>query len=824
MWTVLQDARYGLRLLRREPGFTLVAILTIALGVGATTTLFSVADGVLVKPLPWPGSERLMRVTETRQGRIGRVRGTIMNGTFLAWADHPTTIDALAGWRRQTMTLSGPGDPSRVSVVPVTSSLLPMLNAHPLVGRVFASDEGARGAGGVAILSYGLWQERFGGRSEVIGQAAQLDDQPYTIVGVMPREFAFPDREARAWTAWAVPSVLGPQGVQVGVIFSAMARLAAGVTPGQAAAEGTARGRAAPDAALVALALFGAKGPVDVVVTPARDALTAEVRPAIVVLLFAVGLLLATATANVAGVQLARATTRRQEMAVRAAIGAGAGRLTRQLIVESAILGLGGGAAGIALAIALNRVLPSVLPADFPRLDEVAIDGRVMLVALAASLAASVACGLTPALQVRGVNLVELLADGNAPGGIGFRSPTTRARGSIMAGQIAVACVLLVGAGLLARSFVALMHADRGYDPLNVLTARVPLPPGYPPERRLQLVEALLARLRALPGATHVAAGTALPFVSAGGFAAFTMPSPRDPAVQLDVQAVQRIVSPGYFAALRLRLVAGRLLNESDTATSPPAVVVNRSFARQYLDDRAVGMHVPQHGGRAGFSFRQDRVDWTIVGVVEDMRQDAVDAPSQPEIFASFTQVAPSSVRAFDPILVIRTAAAPGTLVTALRNAVREEAPSLALDSVMTMEDRVMTSLARPRTYALLLGGFALFALAIAGVGLFGVLSYSVAQRSREIGVRTALGAQPRDIVRLVLRQALLLAGGGLLVGLAVSAAAVKSLSTFLYGVTTHDWVTFAAVPLALAIVTAVACVVPARRAARVDPLRALRG
>ena len=824
---IIQDVRYAIRLLRRGPGFAALAILTMALGIGATTTLWSVVNGVLLKPLPWPEADRLVRVTETRDGRAGRVRGTVMNGTFVAWADHPGTIDALAGWTRQTrtMTVRGRGEPSRVPAVPLTPSAFAMLGARPLVGRLFAADEGARGAPGVALLSYGLWREQFGGRPEVVGEAVQLDDQPYTIVGVMPRAFEFPDREARLWTAWTVPGVVGEQGAQVGVIFSAMARLRPGATLAQAAAEATARARAAPDSALVAMALFGAKGPIDVQMTPAREALTADVRPAILVLLAAVALLLVTATANVASLQLARATTRRRELAVRASLGAGQSRLIRQLLVENAIVGLSGGAAGFGFAVALLHILPSVLPVDFPRMDAVTIDMDVAAFALALSLVTSVACGMIPAWHMRRLNLVETLAeDGVAPVGGTLRLSIARTRACIMAGQVAVACMLLIGAALLTRSFVALMRADRGYDPVNVLTARLPLPAGYAAERRLQLLDRLIERLHVVPGVTHAAYSTALPFVSAGGFAAFTMRSPRNPGVEMDVQATQRIVSPDYFAAMRLRLVAGRTLSVTDTAVTPPAIVVNQSFARKYLGDHPIGFHIPQRRGRAGIRFRDDRTDWEVVGVVDDMRQDNVDAALQPELFASFTQIAPVGIRNFDPILVIRTAADPASYVPTLRTLVREEAPAMALDSVMTMEDRVMTSLARPRLYAAVLVGFAVFALLIAGVGLFGVLSYSVALRTREIGVRTALGAQARDIVWLVLGQAAVIAVIGIAVGLWTSFAGSRYLSAFLYGVDPHDAVSFGAVSALLLVVTIAACLVPARRAARVDPLQALRG
>ena len=823
---VVQDARHGVRLLRRDRAFALVAILTIALGIGSTTTLFTVVNGVLLKPLPWANADRLVRLSETRQGRSGRVRGTIMNGSYLAWADRPTTIDAVGGWfSNTTMTLSGRGDPERLRVTPVTPSLFPMLAVKPLFGRPFATEEGVRGTSDAILLSYGLWQSRFGGSPDVVGQSVQLDDRLFTIVGVMPQDFAFPTREVRAWTALAIPALVNPGNVITGAIFNAMARLRPGVTLAQAAEEGTARARAAPSAGMVSMALFGANGPIDISVAPAREALIAEVKPAIIVLLVAVLLLLATATANVASLQLARTTTRRRELATRAAIGAGAGRLTRQLLVESAILGLAGGVVGLGVAIAGHRALPSILPTDFPRLDDVAVDGRVVAAAAALSMLTSMVCGLLPALQAMRVNLVETLADGGgAATGIGLRSRTSRVRGLIMIGQIAVACVMLVSAMLLGRSFMALLHVDRGYDPVNLLTTQLPLSPNYPVERRLALMESLVERLKQLPGVTHAAASNSLPFLSMGGFSAFNMPSLKTPGTQVDVQAQQRIVMPEYFDVLRIRVVRGRALNDRDTAGSQPVVVVNRSFAATYLGEPVVGARIPAPKGGAGFFRLQDQAaSWEVVGVVEDVRQDSVDGPRQPEIFASFRQVQQASLRSFNPIVVVRTAADPTALAPALRRIVREADPTVALDSVMTMEDRMITNLAKPRLYAVVLVVFGACAIVIAGVGLFGVLAYNVAQRGREIGVRAALGARPADIVLLVVRQAGVIALAATTLGLWLAYAAARSLSTFLYGVGPYDPVSFAVVGAVVLIVSAVACVVPARRAAGVDPLSVLR-
>ncbi|HWW87688.1 MAG TPA: FtsX-like permease family protein, partial [Vicinamibacterales bacterium] len=634
------------------------------------------------------------------------------------------------------------------------------------------------------------------------------------------------DRETRVWTAWSVPPVNGEGGALQGVIFRAIARLRPDATPAQAAAEATARARRAPDLGVVARALFGATGPIDVHAELELQAMTAEVRPAILVFLAAVALLLVTSTLNVASLQLARATTRRREMAVRAAIGAGQRRIVRLLLVENAIIGVGGGAAGLLLAAGLQRVMPLVVPAGFPRLDAVSLDARVLSFALAISVVASVVCGLLPAWHTRRVDLAQTLSeDGVAPVGGGARSRIARTRASIMAGQVAIACVLLVGAVLLTRSFVSLLHADRGYDPTNVLTARLPFPKDSPAERRNQLLDTLVERLRPVPGITHVAYGTALPFVSFGGFTVFTMRSPRNPDVEMNVQAAQRIVTPEYFAAMRLRLVSGRQLSDEDTPSTQPVVVVNQTFARQFLGDRSIGFHIPQAGPRAGgIRFRDPHADWEVVGVVDDMRQDSVDGPPQPEVFASIKQISSATTNtSFDPIIVIRTAADPTRYVATLRGLVRELAPAQALDSVMTMEDRVMTSLAKPRLYAAVLAWFGVFALLVAGVGLFGVLSFTVAQRTREIGVRSALGARAFDIVMLVSRQVLWIVVAGVATGLLGALAGARLLAAFLYGVGPRDVLTFVAVPVVIVMVATVACLVPARRAAKVDPLVALR-
>ena len=807
------DVRYALQLLRRQWGHTLVVALTIALGVGASTVLFSVAYGVLLKPMAWPGADRLVRLTETREGST-RPERFLTNATYLAWNENPSTIEGLTAWSASTMTATGVSDPERVRVVATTPALFSLLGSQPALGRVFApAADGAAGEAQV-VLSHGWWQRQFGGRRDAIGRAVRFDGDEYRVVAVMPPGFAFPDAEVRAWIPFNVIPVIGRDPAARALsMFSAIARLRPGVTPAQAAAEGTARGRHAPDPGLVTMAVFGSRGPVRVSAVSLVEAMTGDVRPALIVFLVAVGLLLATATANVASLQIARATARRREIAIRSALGAGGGRLTRQLLIENGIVGQIGGLAGLLFAAWLVRLLPAILPADFPRLADVAMDWRVAVFAVGVSLAASVAFGLAPAVQALRVNLTESLADdGLAPVGGGSRSRTARARLTIMAGQVAIATVLLVGALLLTRSFMALINADRGYDPSNVLTALLPLPDSsFTPARRAEMLDRVLERLKTVPGVRAAAISTRLPLLPSGEtLGAFPVPARRGGGT-VPAHASVREVSPGYFAALGLRMVEGRAFTDADTSASRDVLIVNRAFAQKYLDTPAVGALLPG-----------SRTEREVVGVVENIRSGAMTEAVQPEIFMSTHQL--SSGFQFDqPAIVVRTFGDPATIAPILRSIVREQDPSAALESVMTMEDRVWTSLAKPRLYALLLGGFAAFALAVAGVGLFGVLSYSVSLRSREIGVRISFGATLWDIAGLVLRQALMVTLGGLVVGLAVSAALARYLSGLLYGVTTSDTLSFVVVAALLAIVAVCACLAPARRAARLDPVKVLR-
>ena len=813
--STLQDARYAWRLLRRQPGYAALVVATMALGIAATTVLGSVAYGVLLKPLPWADAPRLVRLYETREGSTRRFRPMLTNGTFLAWREpQSTTLESMAAWAGGPVVLSGNGEPQQINVSKITPGLFEMVGGSPAMGRLFAAGDELAGRPPIAILSYGLWQQQFGGRRDIIGQTVRFDGTTYTIVGVMPQAFVFPDRQTRAWLPFRITPMTTP-GQRGGSIqmFQAIGRMRPGATPEQVSAEGTARGRTLPDAGPVVMAVFGSNGPVQITARPMLDALVADVKPAILILLAAVVLLLATATANVASLQLARATARRRELAVRAALGAARTRLVAQTLVENLLLGILGGVVGLALAALMHRALPALLPVDFPRLADLAFDFRIGAFAIAISILAGLGCGILPAISVARADVVPaLVEDSLAPVGGGLRSGTARARAMIMAGQVAIASVLLVGALLLTRSFTGLMDASLGYDPVNLIAARVVLPDHeFTPERRLQVLQQMTARTGAMPGVTSVAFSSVMAFTPGEMLASF--PLRKHDGAQISVQTGAREVSAAYFKTLGQRVLEGREFTAEDTPTSRPVVIVNAEFSRKYLDGRALGWTLSGSGDHP--------TEPLIVGVVADtVRHNVTDAP-QPEMYRPVTQM---PVQADTINLMIRTVSDPRPVVPALRAIVRESAPGAPIDSVQTMEDMVSRSLSGPRLYAVLLGTFAVFALAIAGVGLFGVLSYSVALRAREIGVRSALGATVRDIVSLVVIQSMAIAGAGLAAGLVASLWLTRALRTFLYGVTPHDVVSFGVVAAVLLAVAAAASVAPARRAARVDPVRVLRG
>ena len=813
---VVQDVRYALRLQRRQLKFAALVIGLTALGIGATAALFSVTYDVLVKPLPWPNADRVVSLTETRGGNRSRV-GTFTNVVYLAWQEDARTVDGLAAWSPGLapwspgpVTLTGEGDPERIATVSATASLFSVLGVQPLLGSLFVAEQETER---VVVLSEDLWRRRFAADQNVVGRLVSLDGQPYTVVGVVAESTMFPDRRTQAFVPLRVPAT--PNGL---LVLNALALPRAGTSLEQVGSEGTVRGATAPNPELTSTGMFGRSGPVGVTATPLVDSLTGTVKTPLLVLLAAVALLLAAATANVANLQLARAMTRSRELALRAALGAGRGRIYRQVLIENLLLGLAGGAIGVVVAWALHRSLPAFLPTAFPRTDDLALGVGVVALALLLAVVASAACTLVLAVGLRHLDPRAALAeDGGGSAGAMPGSPIGRARRFIMVAQVAIACVLLVGASLLGRSFVELLEADRGFDPSRVLGANLAMPASaFTQERRTAVLDEILERLDAVP-ATRGAAFTSVPPITPGGAtASFDMTSPE--GEQVIVQATLRVVSPGYFAALGLPIVSGRGFEASDSATSLPVVVANETFARRYPGE-ALGTRVPSFFGRGS------QAEALIVGIAADVHYIASPTESLPELYFSYRQLpAGAQIPMTNVTLLVRTGSDPAPLAALLRSVVRDADANLVPEAVMTLDDQlVATNLALPRLYALLLGGFATLALLVAGVGLFGVLSYVVAQRTRELGIRAALGARPQDLLRLVLRQGLGTTIVGLAVGLVAAGLLMRFVTTLLYGVSAADLPTYIGVPALLLVVAGAACIVPAGRAARLDPLRALR-
>ena len=819
-WTGLwQDLRYGVRLLGRQPAFAFLATLLIAIGVGTTTTLSSLTYAVLLKPLAWPEADRVVRLAEHREGQTHPTSNAFTNLTYRAWLDHPQTIDALAAWGVDTATVTVGGQARRARVASTTAGLFAVVPIPPAAGRYFTAAEEPVGADRVVVLSEGLARQLYQSPSAAVGQNVLLDGTSRLVLGVAGRNLAFPTSAVDAWIPLYVPPVVGPNGQGRSLsLLSGAARLKPGATAGQAAAEGTARAQLAPDPGLVADAVFGTRNTPTLAAQPYLDSLTAEVRPALYVIVAGVLMLFVGAIANVAGMQLARTTTRRREVAIRSALGAGPGRLARQLLTENLAIGLSGGLAGWLLSVGLHQVLPRLLPASVPRLDGFRADWRVLAFALTAAVAASVVFGALPALIARRQNLVEaLVEDSLAPAGGGRRTSVGRLRSAILVGQIAIATVLLTGASLFGRSFVALLAVDRGYEPHHLATVTLPMPDEqFTGLRRAEILDALVDRLAHTPGVTAAAASSVMPLLPFEQMMGFRLPPGPGRPQPTVARAEGRLVSPDYFAAMGMHFLRGRGFTASDSPASAMVVVVNQTFVSRYLPGEPLGAIVPMtyvpnsHAGQ------------TVIGVVDDVHQHSATDPPQPEIFLDYRQLSIGMLLS-TPVVLARTTGDPAPLLPTIARLAHEVEPGLIADSAMTMDDRVLTSLAEPRLDALLFATFAAFALLVAGAGLFGVLSYAVAQRSRELGVRTALGARPADIAGLVLRQGLVLAVLGTGVGLAAAFLLVTLVGTLLYGVTAHDRLTFVVVPAVILAVAALASYAPARRAALIDPLIALR-
>jgi predicted permease len=804
---LLRDLRCGVRSLRRTPVFTGAALLALALGVGATAAVFSVVNAVLLRPLPYADPDRLVVL-------LHGGRDPVSPANYLDWRSQSSAFAGMAAAEYTTPTLGGSGQTERVQALRVTPDLFALLGVGALLGRTFIAADLLAPMEREVVLSYGLWQRRYAGDPAVVGSRILLSGEPHTVVGVMPRTFMFAPFWATASELWLSLSLADRATSRNGSSLRVFARLRPNVTLAQA------RSQLGVITARLEEEYPGTNR--DVTVTSLTDMAVGGVRTALLVLLAAVGAVLLIACANVAHMLLARAATRRREMALRVALGAGRARLLRQLLVETLLLALTGGVLGLGLARAAVRALVALSASSVPRAETVNVDLRIVLFTLGLSLATGLIVGLAPAWRALGGGQAAVLREGER--GTTEGGGRSRLRDLLMASEFAFALMLLVGAGLLIRSFAALRAIDPGFDAHHVLSFVVPVSgtAEAAPGRRMVFFQELLGRVRALPGVEAAGAINHLPL--AGDIWGFPFrvegaPSPRPGETPV---ATYRVVLPGYFETMRIPLERGRPINEGDVLSNTPVVVINEFLARRFWpDEDAIGK-------RLTLDDPENDPTWlTVAGVVKNTVRSEWALPPEEEIFLPWLQTRDylEDERAHHAYLtyVVRTQRDPVTLVPAIRDLVRTLDASIPVADVLTMDDAVIAANARPRFTLVLLGAFAAIAVLLAAVGIFGLISYMVSRRTQEIGIRLALGAQPVAVLREVVGRTLIVAAAGGAVGIAGALILTRLMATLLYGVGARDPLTFVAVPAVLGVVSLFACWVPAWRATRIDPLVALR-
>jgi putative ABC transport system permease protein len=806
MNNLLQDLRYAFRLLLKNPGFAAIAVLTLALGIGANTAIFSVVNGVLLRPLPFRDPSRLVFVAE--KNTYGTLSTSYQN--FLDWRDQSHSFESMEATRSTASTLTGVGEPERLNVQFVTAGLFPMLGITAHLGRTFLPEEDRPNGAPVVLLSYGLWQRRFGGSQEIIGKPINLDSRPYTVVGVLPGGFQIfqPTDVFLPFTPWA-KTLPDDRNWHPGIF--AIARLKPGVTREQARTEMIGIAKRLEEQ----YPLYNTAKSADVV--GLQDQIVQNSRPALLLLLGAVSFVLLIACVNVANLLLARAANRGREVAIRTAMGAGRGRIIRQLLTESILLSLSGGVLGLLLAIAALGPLLRISAGSVPPAAPIGLDRWVLAFTAGVSLLTGLVFGIVPSLRTARLDLRETLNEGarGSTAGPGQH----RLRGALVAMEIALAMLLLVGSGLLLRSFSRLQEVPPGFQPDHLLVADLPLSQtAYSkPEQRYEFFDRLVERAQALPGVRSAAAASFLP-VSGGGSVIHFNIKGHPPKTPHDfIAAGYRTITPKYLETLGVPLLRGRLFTAADNEKSQPVVVINATMAKNFFAKEDPLGKFMQIGATP-----LDEVPWMqIVGVVGDVRP-GLGLDPQAEMYLPYRQ-ADLVLPVFQLSIVLRTAADPLLQASALRSALAEIDPNQPLVRVRTMEDNMTATVAQPRFRTWLIGIFAMLALVLSAVGVYGVMSYTVTQRTSEIGVRVTLGAQSSDVFRSILSEGLRFAVIGLGIGLVAALALTRLLQSFLFGVSAYDPLTFAGVAVLLTLVALAASFFPARKATLVDPIIALR-
>ena len=796
MGDLVQDVRTALRGFRRAPGFAIVAIVTLALGIGANTAIFSVVDAVLLRPLPYRNPDELVAVWG----------GTL--GEFLRIGELSRSYQSIGAHRTESIGLSGDGEPERIDGASITAGLFPTLGIAPALGRSFAAGENEERAERVVILSDALWRRRYGGDSAVVGRTVTVNGFPHTVIGVMPAGFHYPARTSDVWIPIPYPRSNAGQMWGWGGH-----RITARLAPGSSALTAQSELRAISKQIRRDNPVWdpGEDYGKTAEVVPLQERAVGGVRPTLILLLAVVGAVLLIACANVANLLLVRATAREKELAIRSALGGGRGRLVRQLMTESIVLSAFGGLAGVVFAWAGLRVLVAMLPPAMPRAAEIVIDARVLGFTAALSLFTGIIFGLVPAMRSAGSSLLGTLTESGRGTSRG-RSHQRLSNGLVIA-EIALAVVLVASAGLLVRSFVELGRVDPGFAPNHLVVARVSAPEkAYTdPARMRGLFDRILERVATFPGVESAAAVNPLPLRDPlNGLAIRVQGQHEDLGRTLPSADHYQMITPGYIRAMGIPLLSGRAFTDADRPGSPDVVLVSESIARRFWPDGdAVGK-------RIGYPWPSPWL--TIVGVVKDVKVDSLNSGPTTAVYRPFAQ---SPIPAMT--VVIRTTARPGEIASLLRATVGELDPTVPVSDVAAMDDVVASSMARPRFAMALLSAFAAIALLLGTIGIYGVIAYAVSQRTREIGVRMALGATPTDALWMVIRRGAALTAAGVTLGTLAALGATRLLAGLLYGVSPTDPATFATVVLVSGIVAIMACYIPARRATRVDPTVALR-